>query len=777
MRTLGSRKGSFLAVFAILALATLPGCGSSSTQPGTAVDGTTGGTGGVAPAVPLEPGAAVRLIPNPERAEAATKLQGELAALGDLASAELLSRYPTQFEGAPSYDVTQITGLDKIQASHLQLDDAELAALSSRGFVISDNHPFPSFAYGYSTIYLEDLPVYVSADSLLDAVHRSYEDMLKLLEEGVLSSELDQLLRGMHEKLKSGPREGRAAATVKDSDLFLTVARSLLAGALVQPLAGANAAEAQQLFSLAQAADGVQDVTLFGALRRDEDFSQFEPRGHYTESPALSRYFKAMMWLGRVDLRLIETTPTGEQVFRRQQLDAMLLLADLVGTDLRERFDRIDRTIGAFVGEPDYMTLPQVGELLSALGVSTSAEVASLSDEVVAQALINGDFGAQRISSHIMISGPHSGALPLSRSFAFLGQRYVLDSHVFSNVVYDRVNGGGPKRMMPSPLDAAFAALGNDQAAALLGDELKRYEESGYPGALAQMRLLSDEHPPEFWEANLYNQWLSALRELSPRATSSAEAAAELFPVARTEAWGRRLVSTQLASWAQLRHDTILYAKQSYSGGASCDFPDGYVDPYPGFYAALTSFATRGQELITGLNLGAEQASTVERFTKYFAELATATEQLRRIAEHQRSGAELTPDMLAFINEAVVVQSVCGGGTLESGWYKRLFFNPWRAVEADPTVADVHTQPTDEGGSVVGRVLHVGTGTPRLMVVVAEGCSGPRAYAGLASSYRETVTENFDRLTDERWAPEWHNVPEPSWLSDLVKGSPTASDD
>jgi hypothetical protein len=778
MRTLSARTGSFLALFAVVALTALSGCGSSSTQPGTGADGKGGGNGigGAAPGVPVEPGAVVRVAANPDRDEAAAKLHGQLAELDDLSSADLLSRHPTQFEAAPSYDVTQIAGLDKIQASHLKLDDAELAALSSRGFVITDNHAFPSFAYGYSTIYLEDLPVYVSADSLLDAVHRSYEDMLKVLEQGVLSPELDQLLRGMHDKLKSGFGDGRAAATVRDADLFLTVARSLLAGAPVQPLAGADAAQTRKLFELAQAAAGVHDVTMFGISRQDEDFSQFEPRGHYAETEALKRYFKAMMWLGRVDLRLIETTPSGEQVFRRQQLDAMLLLADLVGTDLRPHFDRIDRTLGAFVGEPDYMTLPQVDQLLTALGVASSAQVAGLSDALVAQAIVDEDFGAQRISSHIMISGPHSGTLPLSRSFAFLGQRYVLDSHVFSNVVYDRVNGPGSKRMMPSPLDAAFAALGNDQAAELLGEELQRYEASGYPGALAQMRLLSDEHPPEFWGANLYSQWLSALRELSPRATSSAEAATELFPVARTEAWGRRLVNTQLASWAQLRHDTILYAKQSYTGGASCEFPDGYVDPYPGFYAALTKLATRGQELMTGLNLGAEQRSTVERVTEYFDELATATGQLRVIAEHQRSGAELTPQMLAFINEAVVVQNVCGGGVLESGWYKRLFFNPYRAVEADPTIADVHTQPTDESGAMVGRVLHVGTGTPRLMVVVAEGCSGPRAYAGLASSYREKVTEKFDRLTDERWAPEWHSLPEPSWLSDLVIGSPAPSD-
>lgn len=769
MGTLRLRSGSVAALLAACTLTALPGCGSDGAQPGTPRPGAAAGasgSAGAAPGTPVDAGDVVSIIPTAESERQAAELQGQLSELEGLDASGVLSRYPTAFQAAPSYDVGAIAGLDRVQSSALQLNPAELAQLGARGFVITDNRAFPSFAYGYSTIYLEDLPVYISADSILDAVHRSYDDMLKLLEEQALLPELEALLAGMHQKLTNGASDSVAG---KDADLFLAVARSLLAGRPIAPQAGAAASESDQLFELAQAAQGTRDVELFGVLRRDEDFSQFEPRGHYTDSPALARYFKAMMWLGRVDLRLIETQPDGAQVFRRRQLDAMLLLADLVRGDLRPRFDRVDRTISAFVGAPDYMTLPQVDELLSALGVASSADVAALSDEVVAQAIIDGGFGAQRISSHIIVAGAPGTTLPLSRSFALLGQRYVLDSHVFSNVVYDRV-ASKPLRLMPSPLDAAFAALGNDQAAELLAPELGQYETSGYPSALAKVRLLADAHPAEFWDQSLYNQWLGALRELSPRRASASEAAAELFPVARTEAWGRRLINTQLASWAQLRHDTILYAKQSYTSGAECDFPDGYVDPYPGFYAALAALGARGQELLAELDLSRAPAVTRQRAVTYFQELTAVMQQLQAIAEHQRTGAELTPEMLAFINDAVVVQDVCGGGHVESGWYKRLFFNPSTAVEADPTIADVHTQPTDEAGNPVGRVLHVGTGAPRLMVVVAEGCSGPRAYAGLASSYREKVTENFERLTDEDWLDTWFEEPEPEWMADLVHG-------
>src|SRR5690606_30109257 len=109
-------------------------------------------------------------------------------------------------------------------------------------------------------------------------------------------------------------------------------------------------------------------------------------------------------------------------------------------------------------------------------------------------------------------------------------------------------------------------------------------------------RLLVDAHPETSWSSSLYTGWLGALRELSAKteaagSRSAASATLEsadapgLPAVATTEAWGRRLLNTQLGSWAQLRHDTLLYAKQSYTASDVCEFPDAYVDPYPEFWS------------------------------------------------------------------------------------------------------------------------------------------------------------------------------------------------
>jgi hypothetical protein len=115
------------------------------------------------------------------------------------------------------------------------------------------------------------------------------------------------------------------------------------------------------------------------------------------------------------------------------------------------------------------------------------------------------------------------------------------------------------------------------------------------------------------------------------------------------------------------------------------------------------------------------------------------------------------------------VQQVCGGAFAQ-GWYPELFFAPGKSTQFDPTIADVHTAPTDEAGNAVGNVLHVATGYPRLMVVTVDTCLGPRAYAGLASAYHEKVTTGFQRLNDQEWSAQLNAAPaaDVAWMKDLV---------
>lgn len=731
--------------------------------------GSTGGdqgSGGSAGSDTPEPGTVTLSSPQQEDLAA---LEGTLSELDELDTEQLVSRYPTKFLDELGYDPRTAVGLDTLQGSALSLEAPELEALQAHGFVISDRQSYPTFTDGYSAIYGEHLPLYVSADSILNATHRSYDKILQQIEEVSLLPRLGQLLDGLRSRLAAGAAEEFGATATADADVYVTVAASLLAGEPLEPAANGSAATAEELYRSVVAADGVATYEFLGS-KRDIDFSQFKPRGHYTNGGAdgdqpLERYFRATLWLGLADLRLIETMEDGSSVFRRRQLELAYALRALFDEEALANHRAIDDTIRAFVGESDNMQLGELDQLLEDLELDSAAGLAGIDDRTLAQAIVDGGYGTQRISGHLLANSTR-GTIPLSSTFLLLGQRYVVDSHVFSNVVFGRVPDRKAKRLMPDPLDVAFAALKNDQAASLLKDELDAY---AYAPELAKTRELVDANEPEFWSANLYNLWLSSLRALSPVADLSEPAKLGLPAIAGTEAWGRRLLNTQLASWAELRHDTLLYAKQSYSDVPACEFPDGYVDPYPEFYRAITAYAERGQQVIEGLpDLGDTEAGRA--IADYFERLRETATVLGEIAERQRTGNALTTEQVAFINRAVTDGADCFFNP--DGWYPSLVFGGGTGdTEFDPTIVDVHTQPADAGGNLVGYVLHVATGLPRLMVVTVNTCSGPRAYVGLASSYFERITEDFERLTDQPWAQEvMENAPEdPPWLRDVIR--------
>lgn len=734
-------------------------------QSSSGVPSGTGADSGVAPgpdpADKISGGTAVDATLPEDALRTKTQLDQLLQQFDDTTNSSFENELKAEFSEL-SYDPAEAIGLGEIADSTLGLSSAERDAIERDGFMISATNSFPTFTDGFASIYGDHLPLYITTDSILHAMHRSYDEILKRLEAESLVPALTAYLS----QLRSALQEADFAEQVhRDLDIYLTVAESLLLGRAGVSEKEAARDAARDLYDGCVRAEGVQDTELFGVVR-NIDFSQCTPRGHYADSVELSQYFRAMMWLGRIDFRMLETQPGGKQLFHRRQLEAALALDELMGEEARSIHQQVDAVVTAFVGEHDYMTVGQLGQLKAALGVSSLLELESVSDQSIASTIVAGGYGLQRISSHYMVVGPEAtDTLPLSASFALFGQRYVIDSHVFSNLVFDRVKSGTVLRMMPQPLDVAFAVLGNDQAGALLEDELATYD---YAADLSKMRALVDQEDDAYWNLNLYNGWLGALRTLSPASAPSDSENQTLPGIFRTEAWGRRLLNTQLASWAELRHDTILYAKQSYTGGILCEFPDAYVDPYPHFYAAVQRYAEQGLGILDALAFQAPAEAE-----QHFELLYDVAGILGQMAENQLSGTPHSDDHMAFVNDAVSIELICGGGTAD-GWYPELIVGD--PLEFDPTIADVHTQPTDGLGSLVGRVLHVGTGLAQLMVTTVETCEGPRAYAGVVSTYYERIEEDFVRLDDEKWKDLLYAepMPRPAWMGSLVVPDPAA---
>ncbi|MEX0845063.1 MAG: DUF3160 domain-containing protein [Balneolaceae bacterium] len=641
---------------------------------------------------------------------------------------------------------------------YYQFNNEEIGLLEDNGFMVSDRIRYKSFGEAFFTIYKRDLPVYISSDAILHAIHMSYSAILKDMEALMILPRITELLGNLHDQLpeldtKYGS-DAQMEISLKDVDLYLTVALLLLEEP-VTPYFDDNEAEAEKLMEMieAQLADA---YPLFSHINRDIDFSQFTPRGHYTQSEALTRYFKTMMWLGRTEFYLIvpDAKPYADMsqelrdtLGQRQSINAYLVHEALQKNENQQMLEEINEVIEFLVGEQDNVTTEHLGYLKEKTGFQNAASLTNMETyKTLTDNLKEEPFAFQRILSQILIQDPGSpeGIKPAA-AFMLLGQRFIIDSFILGNVVFDKVPS---KRMLPKSADVLFA-LGNDDALLLLEDDLEEY---GYASNLAALRYLVDSYESGFWQESFFNLWLNSIRKLN-----APEDRTQFPKFTQTEAWSNKMMTTQLASWAQLRHDNLLYAKQSYTGGPVCEYPHSYVEPVPEFFEAVSTLSSEAKSAFSELNL--LDGWLKDRVDFYFENLGLVADTLGIIAKKQLDGIENSEEEKKFLRGMLHESNMCGVEL--TGWYKDLFFTgDVGAMKEDFIVADVHTAPFDESGSKVGWVMHVGTGPLNLASIITELPDGNQyAFVGPVLSYYEHVSVNFKRLTDEEWASAFGEEP------------------
>lgn len=192
---------------------------------------------------------------------------------------------------------------------NFRLTQEEANVLRQNGFVASERLGSYSFPEAFYQVLLKDRPVYVSTDAILEAWHRSYVDLLEEIEEVFLAPSMGTVLDGMASQVQAAWQQYNGTVlkdSLLDADYFLGVARSLLAGSTVATKLGQDARVAATLNAVN--AQQMIQFSLFGE-ERVVDFSQFTVRAHYNDTERLKRYFRMMMWCGRIDLRLTPAPP------------------------------------------------------------------------------------------------------------------------------------------------------------------------------------------------------------------------------------------------------------------------------------------------------------------------------------------------------------------------------------------------------------------------------------------------------------------------------------
>jgi hypothetical protein len=681
-----------------------------------------------------------------------------------------------------------------------RLNEAELAAFKANGFVVSERLGCDSFAELYYRLFSSDLPVYVSADAVLHAWHRTYDSLLVEVETAALAPALARVLDGMAEAVPAADKDygkGVLADGVADADYFLAVARSLLAGEQVPSRLAQDGRVSKALSACS--AEQLLKFKLFGRDRHT-DFSQFKPRGHYEKSEELRRYFRAMMWCGRIDLRVAGDP---KEASPREMAGAIVLNDLLKRSGQVATWEQFDRVLQTFVGRTDSMTFAQLDGALAAAGIKSPADVKDLEAlSAVQEKILDGTIGMQHIRGDVYVSPFGSEKIRLPRSFTVLGQKFALDSWALSKVVYDDVFWDGQKvqRRVPSALDAAFAALGNDTVVPALAARMtdaggRRFRDGlNYQHNLAAARNVIDSQKPATWDENIYVSWLATLRELS-KPTDDAK-----YPEAmRTRAWAMKSLNTQLASWAQLRHDTVLYVKQSYTGVATCEYPAGYVEPVPPFWARLEKMAAEAAGLVErstypdrsyvapadrfgpdGLERKGQKVTlrgkdVQDRQAKFLRNFAKQVGVLRGIAEKELAEKPLTADEAKFLKQVMQTVREGSGSTKYGGWYPGLFYQGKTDSGAwDAICADVHTDPPSDPPGDPGCVLHQGVGNVDFLLIAVESGKDRMVYGGPVLSHYEFEMPGVTRKSDAEWEKDIQSdkpPPRPAWTRDyLVPG-------
>lgn len=590
------------------------------------------------------------------------------------------------------------------------------------------------------------MPLFITTDCILHIYHVLYDKMLAEIEEKYFYTMADTFTTILLEKADQMYDKYTSDNIVKDALLlntaYLTVAKELLNESGTEVTDTVSALADSEL-NLIKEQDGFHFSPVMGSFTKF-DYSQFKPRGHYTRNDTLKAYFKTMMWYGW-SIFTMEPELFGD-LSTRHTLQALILtqmICELQSENgsLYDIWKTMYEVTSFFTGRTDdpnlvdYKTIADqvYGPDFCDLPVDSLANSALLA-EFIQEA---GELPEPEIPNWVY------GSTSLTyKGWRFMGQRFIPDSYIFSRLVLPEV----PLRIFPMGLDI-MSVFGSDRAYSLL-DTL--YHETAYENYPEKIDTLTDEFsakPGSDWVKNLYWNWLYCLMPLLY------EKGAGYPSFMQTDAWGNKELLTALASWAELRHDTILYAKQSMT---PCCVPPGpprsYVEPNPYLYArtaALVRYTKSGME---NFNL------LLPKYKRRFDLFDDLLIFLRNISIKELENREITSEEYENL--------FCFGKVMEqiisfddgSG-------NPFSSNTDDMAViADVHTDSNTD------QCLEEGVGYPLEIFIIANHGGQMRLTRGAIFSYYEFKQDIEARLNDEEWRKLLESDPPdmPRWIESFM---------
>ena len=628
---------------------------------------------------------------------------------------------------------SQIKEFDQQLSQQLSEDGfAIVPALNAQLFQVYEQNDYNEF------------PNFVTTDLYLQLYHLYIDCMLRELEMYQLfpmmvdySYEMLQEMKKIYQRTENGTELERAAAHCVR---FFTIAETLLRGMkYFDP--GNDEIIAEEVEKAVKAVDGPSN---FMADYKEVTFaySLFRPRGHYTRNHVLEEYFRGMMWL--------QSVPFGMD--HEDEINAAVMIACVMkdNKSVRDKYEKFDRLITYLMGKPDNLSIQQVIAEVEKAGLPMEELLKNK------QAMSKLKKNLENIGNEQTRIRPKFEKTSHNK-ICIMPQRYQPDAEVLQEMVdYDNKP---TLRATPKGLDF-MAAMGVTAAEKILMEEKTDWKDLG-----KNLKLMKKRMGEIDWNENIATQWMQTLKIMNNK-----DKGGKLPYFMQNPEWSKKDLNAALASWAELKHDAILYAKQPMGaecggGGPPEPVVKGYVEPNVAFWKKAIELLDNTEKLLKSQNLLTEKISDATERMREEAKF------LLQLSEKELAGEEASEeeyDQLKYIGatfENISLDLLREPKQILSGWTDVQGVDRKVAIVADVYTANADNNPNKS-------ILFEAVGDADEIYVVVEIGGYLYLTRGAVLSYREFIQPiDQPRKTDEEWQKELESNPRkgvPEWMKRII---------
>ncbi len=493
-----------------------------------------------------------------------------------------------------------------------EVDDNIRDDLKKQNFsIVPSGRSMPFFVYDNNAY--QHIPNYITTDLYLFILHKYFSSFLEKLDENYMYKNLNGLLSRTFQELdelESAGADDKQKNAIRWAKMYNTLALYAIGNTSVEAPDGYSDIFKKEKENIKNA-DGYPVFIPNDFVKYDE----LKPRGHYTKSEVLKKYFRGFKWisLNGIDLK------------KDDQLRGMIVFSYLIKENkgIYEEFNDFIRTMEKLAGQEDN---PSITDIINALPEKDLSSLLS-------------DASVENIRSKIKSLNKERIKKVFGESFVtdekniirvyFVSSTYSVSGEIFSRLVHIDYNRS--KRPFPRGLDVP-AVFGDKTATNIL---LKEYrDDSRWPEFKPKLKVLKDQFAG-------FNEWDHNYGFKGLQTALSASSEDSSYPeFMKTDAYNRKELSTTLASWTHIKHDLILYQEKPFAaeagqgGGPSPPNHLSYVEPNLLFWDTAL-------ELVSWL----EELLPMEDTYKYeLHSIKELGEELRNIANKEIKGEEITEE-------------------------------------------------------------------------------------------------------------------------------------